>query len=52
MHHGPVSYAGAKKPAGRDIMHTLIFGAGTLFGVFWGIVLVSLLNMAQKDNAL
>ncbi len=31
-------------------MGTLIFGAGTLFGVFLGIVLISLLSMAQKAD--
>ena len=31
-------------------MGTLIFGAGTLLGIFLGIVLISLLTMAQKAD--
>jgi hypothetical protein len=31
-------------------MGTLIFGAGTLVGIFLGIVLMSLLTMAQKAD--
>jgi hypothetical protein len=33
-------------------MSTLIFGVGTLFGVFLGIVLISLLHMAQRGDDL
>ena len=40
----------AKKSTGRDTMGTLFFGAGTLFGVFLGILLISLLSMAQKAD--
>jgi uncharacterized protein involved in exopolysaccharide biosynthesis len=31
-------------------MGTLIFGAGTLLGLCLGIVLISLLNMAQRAD--
>ncbi|MGA9754050.1 MAG: hypothetical protein WBV23_02795 [Desulfobaccales bacterium] len=31
-------------------MGTMIFGAGTLFGVFLGVVFISLLGMAQKAD--
>jgi len=31
-------------------MGTLIFGAGTLLGIFLGIVLISLLTVAQKAD--
>jgi uncharacterized protein involved in exopolysaccharide biosynthesis len=45
-----VQGARAKKPSRRDTVGTLIFGAGTLLGIFLGIVLISLLTMAQKAD--
>jgi hypothetical protein len=43
-----VQGARAKQPARRNTMGTLIFGAESMFGMFLGIVLISLLAMAQK----
>jgi hypothetical protein len=40
----------AKKPARRDTMGTLLFGAGTLLGLFLGMLLLSLLSLAQKGD--
>ena len=31
-------------------MGTLLFGAGTLLGIFLGMLLISLLSMAQKGD--
>lgn len=41
----------AKKLTRRDTMGFLVFGAGTLLGLGLGIVLISLLSMAQKGDA-
>jgi len=49
-HSRQVLVVRAKKPAGRDTMGTLFFGAGTLLGVFLGILFISLLSMAQKAD--
>jgi hypothetical protein len=39
-----------KKPSRRNTVGTLIIGAGTLLGLFLGIMLVSLLNMSQRAD--
>jgi uncharacterized protein involved in exopolysaccharide biosynthesis len=45
-----VQGARAKQTTRKNTMGTLIFGAGTLLGIFLGIVLISLLTVAQKAD--
>ena len=49
-HSRQVLVGRAKKLTRRDTMGTLLFGAGTLLGIFLGMLLISLLSMAQKGD--